>query len=38
VYRDPAINNLTSTQRKTLVDHWGRFQLTEQLRGEKISA
>ena len=36
VYRDPDINNLTSKQRKTLVDHWGRFQLTEQLRGEKI--
>ena len=36
VYRDPAINNLTSKQRKTLVDHWGRFQLTEQLRGNKI--
>ena len=38
VYRDPAINNLTSKQRKTLVDHWGRFQLTEQLRFEKIPA
>jgi sialic acid synthase SpsE/quercetin dioxygenase-like cupin family protein len=32
VYRDPAINALTSKQRKTIVDHWGRFQLTEQLR------
>jgi sialic acid synthase SpsE/quercetin dioxygenase-like cupin family protein len=32
VYRDPAINALTSQQRKTSVDHWGRFQLTEQLR------
>jgi len=32
VYRDPAINALTSKQRKTEVDHWGRFQLTEQLR------
>ena len=35
VYRDPDINNLTSKQRKTVVDHWGRFQLTEQLRGTK---
>lgn len=33
VYRDPAINTLTSRQRKTVVDHWGRFQITEQLRG-----
>jgi sialic acid synthase SpsE/quercetin dioxygenase-like cupin family protein len=32
VYRDPNINKLSSAQRKTLVDHWGRFQLTEQLR------
>ncbi|CAN0397640.1 unnamed protein product, partial [Phaeothamnion confervicola] len=32
VYRDPEINKLTSKQRKTIVDHWGRFQLTEQLR------
>ena len=32
VYRDSEINNLTSAQRKTVVDHWGRFQLTEQLR------
>lgn len=35
VYRDPAINALTSKQRKTIVDHWGRFQLTEQLRGAR---
>ena len=33
VYRDPNINALTSKQRKTIVDHWGRFQITEQLRG-----
>ena len=33
VYRDPSINNMTSKQRKTEVDHWGRFQITEQLRG-----
>ncbi len=36
VYRDPAINVLTSKQRKTIVDHWGRFQITEQLRGERL--
>lgn len=38
VYRDPSINALTSKQRKTIVDHWGRFQLTEQLRNGKASA
>ena len=27
VYRDPEINKLTSEQRKTVVDHWGRFQV-----------
>lgn len=32
VYRDPAINKLTSEQRKTTVDHWGRFQIDSQLR------
>lgn len=32
VYRDPEINKLTSAQRKTVVDHWGRFQIGEQLR------
>jgi sialic acid synthase SpsE/quercetin dioxygenase-like cupin family protein len=36
VYRDPAINSLTSKQRKTIVDHWGRFQITEQLRGSPM--
>jgi N-acetylneuraminate synthase len=30
-YRDPEIVKLTSVQRKTVVDHWGRFQITEQL-------
>jgi sialic acid synthase SpsE/quercetin dioxygenase-like cupin family protein len=30
-YRDPQIMKLTSAQRKTVVDHWGRFQITEQL-------
>lgn len=38
VYRDPEINKLTSAQRKTVVDHWGRFQLTEQLRRVKYPA
>lgn len=38
VYRDPAINALTSKQRKTIVDHWGRFQITEQLRGARLEA
>jgi sialic acid synthase SpsE/quercetin dioxygenase-like cupin family protein len=32
VYKDPYINELTSSQRKTLVDHWGRFQISEQLK------
>jgi len=36
VYRDPAINSLTSKERKTIVDHWGRFQLTEQLRNAEV--
>jgi N-acetylneuraminate synthase len=30
-YHDPAIARLKSAQRKTVVDHWGRFQITEQL-------
>jgi hypothetical protein len=29
---------LTSKQRKTSVDHWGRFQITEQLRGARLEA
>ena len=36
VYRDDAINKLSSAQRKTIVDHWGRFQLTEQLRSAQV--
>jgi sialic acid synthase SpsE/quercetin dioxygenase-like cupin family protein len=36
VYRDQAINKLSSAQRKTVVDHWGRFQLTDQLRTTEI--
>jgi quercetin dioxygenase-like cupin family protein len=27
VYRDEAINRLKSEERKTRVDHWGRFQV-----------
>lgn len=27
VYRDPEINKLSAEQRKTVVDHWGRFQV-----------
>jgi N-acetylneuraminate synthase len=37
VYRDPAINKLTSAQRKTIVDHWGRFQIDAQLREGNIT-
>ena len=37
VYRDPRINALTTAQRKTVVDHWGRFQLSEQLRRPQTS-
>ena len=29
VYRDTAINNLERHERKTIVDHWGRFQLID---------
>lgn len=36
IYRDEAINKLTSTQRKTVVDHWGRFQLKDQLRAAQV--
>ena len=31
VYRDPAINELRPEQRKTVVDHWGRFQLSDRI-------
>ncbi|MEM1274340.1 MAG: D-lyxose/D-mannose family sugar isomerase [Pseudomonadota bacterium] len=34
VYRDPAINRLTNDERKTVVDHWGRFQLNEALKAQ----
>ena len=36
VYRDDAINTLSSAQRKTIVDHWGRFQIVDQLRAAQI--
>jgi quercetin dioxygenase-like cupin family protein len=36
VYRDDAINRLTTAQRKTVVDHWGRFQISDQLREAKV--
>lgn len=36
VYRDEAINKLSSAQRKTMVDHWGRFQITDQLRTASV--
>ena len=29
VYRDPEINKLERSSRKTVVDHWGRFQLLD---------
>jgi sialic acid synthase SpsE/mannose-6-phosphate isomerase-like protein (cupin superfamily) len=38
VYRDEAINGLTTAQRKTVVDHWGRFQLSDQLREAQVPA
>ena len=28
VYKDKNIASLTRSQRKTTVDHWGRFQMT----------
>jgi len=31
VYADNAINHLSSLQRKTICDHWGRFELVAQL-------
>jgi N-acetylneuraminate synthase len=38
VYRDDAINKLTTAQRKTVVDHWGRFQISDQLREAEVPA
>ena len=31
VYKAASIDKLKSEERKTIVDHWGRFQITEQL-------
>ncbi len=36
VYRDDAINRLTTAKRKTIVDHWGRFQINDQLREAEV--
>ena len=36
VYRDARINKMSSIQRKTVVDHWGRFQIQEQLKSMKL--
>ena len=38
VYRDDGINSLTTAQRKTVVDHWGRFQISDQLREAQVPA
>jgi N-acetylneuraminate synthase len=35
VYKDNSINALPQSQRKTIVDHWGRFQINQQLSNEK---
>jgi len=35
VYKDSAINGLQPHERKTAVDHWGRFQLPVRAVGEK---
>ncbi len=37
VYRDPAINRMDRSDRKTTVDHWGRFQLIRPATGEESS-
>ncbi|WP_120495691.1 N-acetylneuraminate synthase family protein [Kiloniella sp. EL199] len=29
IYKDPKINEKKREERKTIVDHWGRFQLTD---------
>ena len=36
-YRDNNIAALSSAERKTVVDHWGRFQIDEQLRKSHIT-
>lgn len=32
VYRDPIINKLKNEERKTKVDHWGRFQISDKVK------
>ena len=34
VYKDAAINAMTREDRKTIVDHWGRFQLQQKIAGD----
>ena len=34
VYRDAAINEMLREERKTTVDHWGRFQLQAKIAGD----
>jgi sialic acid synthase SpsE/D-lyxose ketol-isomerase len=34
VYKDAAINAMTREDRKTIVDHWGRFQLQAKIEGD----
>lgn len=31
-YRDKAINRMERSERKTIVDHWGRYELEDELR------
>ena len=33
IYRDPVIQRQTREQRKTVVDHWGRFELNDTIEG-----
>jgi D-lyxose ketol-isomerase len=34
-YADKRINKLQRSERKTMVDHWGRFQIAQQPAAEK---
>jgi len=36
-YKDQNVSSLSSQQRKTVVDHWGRFQINEQLESAEIT-
>ena len=36
-YKDKAINRLSPSERKTIVDHWGRFQLIDKSSGAQIA-